>query len=102
MVLAPVHETQALIALLDVIVMVPIFLDCAVADAIAVVVVTVVDVVIVKRFLGLIYEAGQAAYCREVQLSPSRSHTRQRKCSSSHRGCSITNIYQQNNNNYRL
>lgn len=56
-----------LIALLDVIVMVPIFLAAAVAVAVAVV---VVDVVIVKRFLGLIYEAGQAAY-----LAAQRSNT---------------------------
>lgn len=68
-----------LIALLDVIVMVPIFLAAAVAVAVAVVV--VVDVVIVKRFLGLIYEAGQAAHLaaqrsNSVQ-SPPLPHTRQ-------------------------
>lgn len=66
-----------LIALLDVIVMVPIFLAAAVAVAVAVVV--VVDVVIVKRFLGLIYEAGQAAYlaAQLSSISPPLHHTRQ-------------------------
>lgn len=67
-----------LIALLDVIVMVPIFLAAAVAVAVTVV---VVDVVIVKRFLGLIYEAGQAAYLaaqrRNSVQSPLLPHTRQ-------------------------
>lgn len=65
-----------LIALLDVIVMVPIFLAAAVAVAVTVV---VVDVVIVKRFLGLIYEAGQAAYlaAQLSSISPPLPHTRQ-------------------------
>lgn len=65
-----------LIALLDVIVMVPIFLAAAVAVAVA-----VVDVVIVKRFLGLIYEAGQAAYLAAQRSNSVQSrplpHTRQ-------------------------
>lgn len=57
--------------------MVPIFLAAAVAVAVAVVV--VVDVVIVKRFLGLIYEAGQAAYlaAQLSSISPPLHHTRQ-------------------------
>lgn len=58
--------------------MVPIFLAAAVAVAVAVV---VVDVVIVKRFLGLIYEAGQAAYLAAQRSNSVQSrplpHTRQ-------------------------
>lgn len=88
----PSRPPLTLIALLDVIVMVPIFLAAAVADAVAV----VVDVVIVKRFLGLIYEAGQAAYLaaqrsNSVQ-SPLLPHTRQAASSSSCNGCSTTVI----------
>lgn len=74
---APTPPPLTLIALLDVIVMVPIFL----AAAVAVAVVVVVDVVIVKRFLGLIYEAGQAAYSAAQRRDSVQSlllpHTRQ-------------------------
>lgn len=59
--------------------MVPIFLAAAVA--VAVVVIVVVDAVIVKRFLGLIYEAGQATYSAAQRSdsvqSPLLPHTRQ-------------------------
>lgn len=72
---APTPPPLTLIALLDVIVMVPIFLAAAVAVAV------VVDVVIVKRFLGLIYEAGQAAYSAAQRRDSVQSlllpHTRQ-------------------------